>query len=155
VGKGSNVFFSNLEEKESMVETKYIHLQTEGKTQVINITSLVEQKVKGGKISDGVVIVFVPGATGGVTTIEYEPGVVADLKNFLEEIIPERRNYRHNLNVGDDNGHSHLRAGILGPSLTIPFLKKELQLGTWQKIVFLDFDTRPRTRKIICQLMGE
>ncbi|RPI31705.1 MAG: YjbQ family protein, partial [Actinomycetota bacterium] len=100
------------------------------------------------------VTVFAPGATGAVTTIEYEPGVVEDLQRVLDEIAPARGRWQHNINNGDGNGHSHVRAGILGPSLTIPFVDGRLTLGRWQEVVFIDLDERPRDRRLVVQAMG-
>jgi secondary thiamine-phosphate synthase enzyme len=101
------------------------------------------------------VAVFCPGATGGLTTIEYESGVIADLQQVLDEIAPADRDYRHHLRWGDDNGSSHIRAALIGPSLSVPFVDGHLTLGTWQQIVFLDFDTRARSRRLVVQIVGE
>jgi secondary thiamine-phosphate synthase enzyme len=103
----------------------------------------------------GIVTIFCPGANGGVTTIEYEGGLLGDIQQLLDEIIPPNRDYLHGLRSGEDNGHSHLRATLIGPSLTIPFSDGKLILGKWQQIVFLDFDTRPRSRSLIAQIIGE
>lgn len=99
--------------------------------------------------------VFCPGSTGGLSTIEYESGALHDLERTLDQIAPPDREYRHHLRWGDDNGHSHVRGALIGPSLTVPFADTELTLGTWQQIVFLDFDTRPRSRRLVLQIMGE
>jgi secondary thiamine-phosphate synthase enzyme len=101
------------------------------------------------------VTIFCPGSTGGLTTIEFEDGVVADLQQVLDEITPPDRAYRHHLRWHDDNGHSHIRAALMGPSLTVPFVDGALTLGTWQQIVFCDFDTSPRTRTLVVQVMGD
>ena len=106
-------------------------------------------------MKSGILTVFVPGATAGVTTIEYEPGLVHDLKEAFEKIAPRRGEYMHNARWGDGNGFSHVRASFLGPALTVPFGDKGLTLGTWQQIVLVDFDNRPRTREVIFQFIGE
>ncbi|MFX0097429.1 MAG: secondary thiamine-phosphate synthase enzyme YjbQ [Candidatus Hodarchaeota archaeon] len=106
-------------------------------------------------LSDGIATIFVPGATGAVTTIEYEPGLLKDLPAILERISPKDMEYEHELRWHDGNGHSHCRASILGPSLTVPFVDKRLTLGTWQQVVFVELDVRPRNRKLIVQIIGE
>ena len=138
-----------------MVITQEIHLSTRGHCDIQDVTSQVAQAVKDSGLQAGIVTVFCPGATGGLTTIEYESGALADLKQVFDEIAPPDRDYRHHLRWGDDNGHSHVRAALMGPSLTVPFVEGELTLGTWQQIVFLDFDTRPRSRRLVLQVMGE
>ncbi len=138
-----------------MVETKEIKLNTKGNTDIIDITGRVESAVRDSNVSNGIVTVFVPGATGGITTVEYEPGLVRDLKRLFEEVASKKKDYAHNLQWGDGNGYSHVRASLLGPSLTIPFRDKELIRGTWQQVVFIDFDNRPRARKIVVQIIGE
>jgi secondary thiamine-phosphate synthase enzyme len=138
-----------------MIVTEDIQLETQGYTDVLDITSQVSDLVKGSGISLGAVTIFCPGSTGGVTTIEYEQGVIQDLQQILEEIAPVDRDYRHHLRWGDDNGSSHLRAALVGPSLTVPFVQGKLTLGTWQQIVFLDFDTRARSRRLVVQIAGE
>ena len=138
-----------------MVITQEIHLSTRGHCDIQDVTSQVAQAVKDSGLRAGIVTVFCPGATGGLTTIEYESGALADLKQVFDEIAPPDRDYRHHLRWGDDNGHSHVRAALMGPSLTVPFVEGELTLGTWQQIVFLDFDTRPRSRRLVLQVMGE
>ena len=138
-----------------MVVTKEIRLDTEGHCDILDVTSQVSTAVKESKLRDGTVTVFCPGSTGGLTTIEYESGALHDLEQVLDEIAPPDRDYRHHLRWGDDNGHSHVRSAMIGPSLTIPFVEGDLTLGTWQQIVFLDFDTRPRSRTLVLQIMGE
>lgn len=138
-----------------MVVTKEIRLDTEGHCDILDITSQVNAAVSDTKLQNGTVTVFCPGSTGGLTTIEYESGALYDLEQVLDEIAPPDQDYRHHLRWGDDNGHSHVRSAMIGPSLTIPFVKGELTLGTWQQIVFLDFDTRSRSRKLVLQVMGE
>ena len=138
-----------------MVVTKEIRLDTEGHCDILDITSQVSAAVEESKLQDGTVTVFCPGSTGGMTTIEYESGALHDLKQVLHEIAPPDRDYRHHLRWGDDNGHSHVRSAMIGPSLTVPFVDGDLTLGTWQQVVFLDFDTRPRSRTLVLQIMGE
>ncbi len=138
-----------------MIITRELQLETGGNTDIQNITAEVVQAVQDSGVKAGIVTVFCPGATGGLTTIEYESGVVADLRQVFDEIVPPERDYQHHLRWGDDNGHSHVRAALIGPALTVPFVSGRLTLGTWQQIVFLDFDTRPRTRRLVLQIMGE
>jgi secondary thiamine-phosphate synthase enzyme len=138
-----------------MVITKELHLDTQGNCDIQDITPQVEEAMRNSRLEAGIVTIFCPGATGGVTTIEYESGVVYDLSQVLDEIAPPDRDYRHHLRWHDDNGHSHVRAALIGPSLTVPFVERRLTLGTWQQIVFLDLDTRARSRRLVLQLMGE
>ena len=138
-----------------MIFTDEIRLETEGHTDVHDITPQVERAIAASQMHDGTVTIFCPGSTGGLTTIEYERGVITDLQQILDEIVPPDRDYRHHLRWGDDNGSSHIRAAMIGPSLVVPIVEGELTLGTWQQIVFLDFDTRPRSRRLIVQVMGE
>jgi len=138
-----------------MVISETITLDTRGNDDVIDITAQVEEVVSNKHIQDGIVTVFVPGSTAALTTIEYENGVVTDLKNILQELIPRGKLYNHDSAWGDGNGFAHLRASVIGPSLTIPFSHKHLMLGTWQQIIFIDFDNRPRRRSLIIQIIGE
>jgi secondary thiamine-phosphate synthase enzyme len=138
-----------------MVETKSICLESKGDTDIIDITEKVIALLKSVKIADGIVALFVPGSTGSITTIEYEPGCVADLKKAFEKIAPRDGTYSHNGKWGDGNGFSHVRASLLGPGVTVPVSKGKLTLGTWQQIIFVDFDNRPRSREIIAQFVGE
>ncbi len=137
------------------VETKKIDFSTNGEVHIIDITERIQRIVSKSGASDGNVTVFVPGATGAVTTIEYEPGLLKDLPAILERISPKDMEYEHELRWHDGNGHSHCRASILGPSLTVPFVNKRLTLGAWQQIVFVELDVRPRNRKLIVQIIGE
>jgi len=138
------------------VETHEFEIETQGDSQVLDLTDRVAESVGGGRIHDGLVTVFVIGSTAGITTTEYEPGLVNhDLKTAFEGLAPQDARYRHEETWHDDNGHSHVRASLLGPSLTVPLVDRKLQLGTWQQIVLIDFDTRPRTRRIIVQAVGE
>lgn len=138
-----------------MVQKFTVSLHTDGKNEMIDITPLVAEKIVSGDIRNGCVLVFVPGSTGALSTIEYEPGLVKDFPLFMDEIIPQKNRYYHNETWHDGNGHSHLRATLVGPSLTIPVEERRMILGTWQQIVFLEFDNKPHHRKIILQLMGE
>jgi secondary thiamine-phosphate synthase enzyme len=138
-----------------MVINDELHLDTEGHCDIIDITSRVDDAVKGSGLQNGTVTVFCPGSTGGVSTIEYESGALHDLERVLDEIAPPNRDYRHHLRWGDDNGHSHVRGALIGPSLTVPFIDGELTLGTWQQVIFLDFDTRPRSRRLVLLMVGE
>ena len=138
-----------------MVITHELHLHTRGNCDIQDITPQVTGLVSDSGLQAGTVTVFCPGSTGGLTTIEYESGALADLQRVLDEIAPPDRNYRHHLRWGDDNGHSHVRAALIGPSLTVPFVEGHLTLGTWQQIIFLDFDTRTRSRRLVVQVMGE
>jgi secondary thiamine-phosphate synthase enzyme len=138
-----------------MIITKHISVNTRGNTDVIDITQDCQEIINASKLNSGVVAVFNPGSTGGLTTIEYEPNLVKDLKNALEKIAPSDKVYEHSKTWHDDNGSSHIRSSLMGPSITVPFENKELTLGTWQQIVFCDFDTRPRRRQLVVQLIGE
>jgi len=137
------------------VSTKYLKLNTKGRTDVIDITQMIQEALSELKISRGAVTIFVIGSTGAVTTIEFEPALVADIKRFFEDIIPSKKEYEHDRTWGDANGYSHLRASLLGPSVTVPFDDKKLCLGTWQQVVFIDFDNRARSRNIMLQFIGE
>jgi len=135
--------------------TRKIHFSTQGNSEIINLTNTVKKYLKGTNLNSGLVNLFIPGATGGLTTMEYEPGLIDDLRKTFERIAPEETEYSHNLTHKDKNAHSHIRASLVGPSLSIPFEDSALQLGKWQQIVFIDFDNRPRKRKIILQIIGE
>lgn len=137
------------------VKTLSLQFQTEGDAQMIDLSGHVQQAVQESGLDAGIVTLFVPGSTGALTTIEYEDGALNDFKRLFDEIAAHNREYAHNARWGDGNGHSHVRASLLGPSLTVPFGDKRLLLGTWQQIIFVDFDNRPRTRNVIVQIMGE
>jgi thiamine phosphate synthase YjbQ (UPF0047 family) len=158
------------------VITEYIQLATEGHTDIVDITPEVNQKLNSLKIKNGIVNISVCGSTGALTTCEYEPGLVQDMKNLFDRLIPaptprhsvggrgsdsSRKpdvgagHYHHDQAWGDGNGHSHLRSSLVGPSVTFPFNNRKLVLGTWQQIIFIDFDNRPRDRKLILQFLGE
>jgi secondary thiamine-phosphate synthase enzyme len=137
------------------VITKYLILHTKGENDIIDITDDVSKAVKESKLKNGSVVIFVPGSTGAITTIEYEPGLLKDFPRMLERIVPKDIEYEHHKTWHDWNGHSHVRASLLGPSLTIPFINGALTLGTWQQIVFIELDVRKRERKLILQIIGE
>ena len=137
------------------VVTKKIKLHTKGDTDIIDITGQVARILSSGDIKEGILTVFVSGSTGGLTTIEYEPGLLDDLKRFFEKIVPKSDTYQHNLRWQDGNGYSHIRASFLGPDISVPFVDKVLKLGTWQQIIFIDFDNRPRSRELVVQIIGE
>jgi secondary thiamine-phosphate synthase enzyme len=136
------------------VITGSIELASRGDADIVKITEEVAEAVKQTGLMDGTITVFVPGATGALTTLEYEPGVVEDVQKALDVVAPADRFYQHNVNLGDGNGHSHVRAGLVGPSLTIPFVDGRLTLGRYQNVVFCDFDARPRERSLVVQVMG-
>ena len=138
-----------------MITTTRHHVQTAGQGDVHDITALVARVVTESDLSSGLATASVVGSTAVVTTIEYEPGAVADLNRLLDRLAPRDGDYAHHARWGDDNGSSHVRAALMGPSLTIPFERGELLLGTWQQIVLLECDTRPRRRPFVVQLMGE
>ncbi len=138
-----------------MIITSSISFQTKGDCDIVDITPQVARQVAESGISSGTVTVFVPGSTAGVTTIEYESGLVADLQQMWERVVPRNTPYNHDRRWGDGNGHSHVRASMLGPSLVIPFNDRRLTLGTWQQIIMVDFDNRPRSRQVLLQIMGE
>ena len=138
-----------------MVITRQITLHTRGNGDIVDITDEVAEAVAASEITSGTVTVFIAGSTAGVTTVEYEPGLEADLQELWERIAPSDIEYQHNRRWGDGNGHSHVRASLLGASLTVPFEKKSLILGTWQQIIVVDFDNHSRSREVILQLMGD
>jgi secondary thiamine-phosphate synthase enzyme len=138
-----------------MVFGEYISIQTNGYSDIRNITNEVQNIVRKSKIKNGLVNVFASGSTASVTTIEYEPALVADMQDQLEKFAPSAMHSRHSQTWGDDNGFSHIRATFMGPGLTIPFSEGALVLGTWQQVVIIDHDNRPRSRKIFVQVMGE
>ncbi len=139
-----------------MVKTKRIKFKTKGNCDVVNITEEVSRAIAQSDIADGIAVVFNVGSTAGVTTTEYEPGLVNyDIAAAFEKIAPEKARYEHEETWHDDNGHSHVRASLLGPSLSVPIVDGQMTLGTWQQIILVDFDTRPRTRTIICQIVGQ
>lgn len=130
-------------------------IQTKGHTDIIDITEKVRNLVKKSKVENGLAHLFVIGSTAAITTIEYEKGLLKDIRNILEKIVPEKIDYEHNKAWGDNNGYAHIRASLIKPDLSIPIENGELILGTWQQIVLIDFDNRPRTRKIILKIIKE
>ena len=138
-----------------IIRTVKLTEKSQGFCDIIHITAKVQEQVKKEQVQKGVVTLFVPGSTAALTTIEYEPGLVQDLKELVEKLIPSGRRYHHDDRWGDDNGFSHLRASLFGPSLQIPIEGGRLALGTWQQIILVDFDNRPRTREVTVQVMGE
>ena len=137
------------------IRTKRLVEKTQGFCDIIDITPKVAQEIDHEKISRGLVSLFVSGSTAALTTVEYEPGLIKDLQEFFEKLVPSNRRYHHDDLWGDDNGFSHLRASLLGPSLQVPIANRRLALGTWQQIILLDFDNRPRTREVLLQIMGD
>lgn len=137
------------------VKTKTLSFQTKGNDDMVDITPKVQDALSSWGLSSGIVTVFVPGSTASVTTIEYEPGLVKDFPRAMEKLAPKEAHYDHDARWGDGNGHSHVRASTVGPGLVVPFENGRLMLGTWQQIVFIDFDNRPRARNVIVQAMGE
>jgi secondary thiamine-phosphate synthase enzyme len=138
-----------------MVKTFSLQLQTRGDADTINVTGAVAQSVTESGLTAGIATVFTPSATSALTTIEYESGCVQDFQRLFDEIANAEREYAHNQRWEDGNGHSHIRAALLGPSLTVPFQGQKLLLGTWQQIILIDFDNRPRQRELIVQIIGE
>ena len=138
-----------------MVATHKHQISTKGQNDAQDVTDLVANAVLTSGATSGVATVFVVGSTAGVTTIEFEPGAVSDLNRLFEQLAPRNAEYRHHLRWGDDNGSSHVRAALLGPSLTVPFTNATLLLGTWQQIMLLEFDTQPRRRELVVQIVGE
>ncbi len=137
------------------VETRYIPVETGGDGDILDLTQDIQNQINSSGINDGVVTIFTPSATSGITTLEFEPGCVKDLQRLFNEIIPPERDYAHNQRWGDGNGHSHTRAGLIKPSLTVPIVEGKMTLGTWQSIILVDFDNRPRERQLVLQIMGE
>ncbi len=137
------------------VVTKRIELSTPGEVQIVDVTDLVQAVVDSSGLRSGIACVFNPGSTGALTTIEYEPGLVDDLPAALERLFPKDIPYRHHEMWNDGNGHSHVRASMIGPGLSVPFVEGGLSLGTWQQIVFVELDNKPHHRSLVVQLVGE
>ena len=137
------------------VESQELRFRTHREGEIIDITDKTQRVVESSRMRSGVAVLFVPGSTGAITTIEYEPGLLADLPVALERLAPKDASYEHEKRWHDGNGHSHIRASTIGPDLSVPFRDKKLTLGTWQQIVFLELDVRPRDRTVIVQLVGE
>ena len=138
-----------------MVKTFSLSLNTRGDADLHDITDAIAKQVAQSGLKNGTVTVFCPSSTSALTTIEFESGAVSDLRRLFDEIVPQNREYAHNARWHDGNGHSHVRAALLGPSLTIPFVNGDLTLGTWQQVVYVDFDNKPRRRELVLQVMGE
>ncbi len=138
-----------------MVITRRISIQTKGHSELIDITQGVAQEVSGSGLSDGTVTIFISGSTAAVSTIEYEPGLLNDFQDMWDRLVPLNITYQHDRAWGDGNGYSHVRASLLGPSITIPFTNGRMTLGRWQQIVVVDFDNRPRLREIVLQVVGQ
>ncbi|HJX04522.1 MAG TPA: secondary thiamine-phosphate synthase enzyme YjbQ [Thermoplasmata archaeon] len=138
-----------------VVSSGSISLKTAAKDEIIDITSRVAEVVFKSKVKDGLATVFVVGSTAAVTTVEHEPGLVSDMRDAMDRLYPKDVYYEHHQRWGDGNGHSHIRASFVGPSLTVPIVDGRLQLGTWQQIVFMEFDNKPRTRELSVQVIGE
>jgi secondary thiamine-phosphate synthase enzyme len=132
-----------------------INIRTNGEVDIVDITNQIQDIVSKSKIINGIACIFVPGSTGSITTIEYEPGLKKDFPRALQKIAPKGEHYDHHETWHDDNGHSHVRASLMGPSLNIPIIDKKIIHGTWQQIVFIELDTSPRNRNIIVQIIGE
>jgi len=137
------------------VISKQLSIHTKGEGDIQDITQKVSNAVAETRLQSGIVTVFVAGSTGALTTIEYEPGLLTDLPNILERIAPKSLSYEHEKRWHDGNGHSHIRASLMGPSITVPFINRRLTLGTWQQLVFVELDVRSRTRNIVLQVIGE
>jgi secondary thiamine-phosphate synthase enzyme len=137
------------------VKTTSIQVSTRGNADMVNVTDLVAKTVMESGMKDGIVTIFTPSSTSALTTIEYESGCLSDLKRLFDEIIDPERHFAHNARWGDGNGHSHVRAALVGASFTIPFVEKRLTLGTWQQLILIDFDNRSRRRELVVQILGE
>jgi secondary thiamine-phosphate synthase enzyme len=137
------------------IQTRTISLNTQGSADIQDITNKVSQAIIESGLESGTVTLFSPSSTSGLTTIEFESGCISDLRRLFDEIVDPNRHYAHNARWGDGNGHSHVRAALLGPSLNIPFVNRSLTLGTWQQVIFVDFDNRPRRRELVLQIIGE
>ncbi len=137
-----------------LVETGHIELSTQGHADIHRITEQVAGVVQESGLRNGTVTLFAPSATSALTTLEWEPGCLIDLRRLFDELADPSRPYQHNTNQGDGNGHSHVRAALLGPSLTVPVIDGALALGVWQQIIYIDFDNRPRHRRLVVQVMG-
>ena len=137
------------------VKTQIIEFNTRGNADILDITQDISRALSDIGLSVGTVTLFSPSATSAVTTIEYESGCLSDIRRLFDEIVEPGRHYAHNARWGDGNGHSHVRAALIGPSLSVPFIDGRLTLGTWQQIIFIDFDNRARERRLVAQFIGE
>jgi len=138
-----------------MVETHTVKFNTRGAGAIVDLTLELKEAIANSSIVSGTITAFVPGSTGGITTMEYEPGLIEDVPEMLERLVPSDRSYQHDNTWHDGNGFSHLRGTLIGPGITVPFRNGELMLGAWQQVVFLEFDNRPREREIIFQIVGD
>lgn len=138
-----------------MIATRKLQVETKGSGDILDITQPVARQVAGSGIKSGTVTLFVTGSTAGITTMEFESGLVSDFQALWRRFIPEEGHYHHDLRWGDKNGYSHLRASVLKPCLVVPFVAGQMTLGTWQQVVLLDFDNKPRSREVVLQIMGE
>ena len=138
-----------------MIKTDEIKFETSGAGDIIDLTDAMAEAVGKSGLNAGTITAFVPGSTGGISTIEFEPGLLKDVPRLMEELIPSSRTYQHDETWHDGNGFSHLRSTLIGPDITVPFVAGRMTLGTWQQVVFLEFDNRPRSRSIVLQIMGE
>ncbi len=138
-----------------MIKTSFFDIQTRGDTDIVDITPQVVDELKRAALKEGLATIFASGSTTGITTLEFEPGLLKDVRSFFEKIIPEKDRYFHEEAWHDGNGHAHVRSALLKTSLAIPFVDKKLLLGTWQQIVLIDFDNRPRKRRLVAQFSGE
>lgn len=138
-----------------MIVSDHMQFHTQGNSHMLDITDQVSRKLLDSGLNSGIITLFSPSSTSALTTTEYESGAISDLQQLFDRIIPPDMEYRHNLRWGDNNGHSHARHALLGPSLTIPFIEGRMTLGTWQQIIFADFDNRARSRTLIVQIIGE
>lgn len=137
------------------VKTITVQLETQGNADILDITGEISEAIARSEIMDGVATIFCPSATSALTTIEYESGCLSDLRRLFDEIVDPGKSYAHNARWHDGNGHSHVRAALLGPSLAVPFVQQRPTLGTWQQIIYVDFDNRPRRRELVVQIIGE
>lgn len=138
-----------------MIDTRHLTYETQGDGQVIDLTADLNRELEDSDVSGGTVTIFVTGTTVGITIMEYEPGLVEDMKTLMGRVAPRDASYRHDILNNDDNGHSHTRALLIGPSLVVPVADGSPMLGTWQRVVLVDFDSHPRSRNVILQIMGE
>src|SRR5712692_8785414 len=138
-----------------VVDSHTLSIRTGREGEVVDITGQLQELVNGSKLSDGIAFLFVPGSTAALTTIEYEPGLVSDFPAALDRLVPRNVSYEHEKRWHDGNGHSHVKAALLGPDIAVPFQKRKLLLGTWQQIAFIELDVRPRQREVIVQLIGQ
>ena len=138
-----------------VVSFEELLIESKGHTDIVDITFKIAGIINHSSINKGLVVVFVPGSTAALTTIEFEPGLLKDLPEFFEKIIPQSKSYNHDKTWGDGNGYAHLRASLVGPSISIPIKNNQMILGTWQQLILIDFDNRPRQRRLVVQILGD